>query len=144
MTTTPGLVPEFTATQSIETTEDSSKLLKKGIAPVKTILEDLLEKCFPTHECIFSSCAPFINEDYPVMNHLKEQGPAAIDLAIRSLTPENDYASFVVSAHKKYSINFLKWMLDFLKNELESNSNFELVQAYMDAFLRVGSSFFTC
>ncbi|KAI6656434.1 WD repeat-containing protein 36-like isoform X2 [Oopsacas minuta] len=63
------------------------------------------------------------------INLIKEMGPAAIDVEIRLLGPDIGG-----------SVEELDTFLDFLLKSLEMKTNYELVQALMDVFLRVHSS----
>ena len=58
---------------------------------------------------------------------MKELGPAAIDLELRSLAPEGG------GSH-----DLMNQFLEFICECLETNRDFELLQAYLGAFLKVG------
>lgn len=63
------------------------------------------------------------------MDRFKECGPSAIDVEIRSLSPDMG-GSVEVMCH------FLK----FVKYVLNTKKNFELVNAYLGLFLKVSAS----
>ena len=61
-----------------------------------------------------------------MLKSLMEKGPSAIDLEIRSLSPEGGG-----------SVSLMCQFLDMLKAGIRSNASFEAVQAYLGLFLKV-------
>ena len=60
------------------------------------------------------------------MSRLKELGPSAIDVEIRSLSPEGGG-----------DVELMGHFMKFIEYVLSTNNNFELVQAYLGLFLKV-------
>src|SRR5689334_14782193 len=58
------------------------------------------------------------------MEHLKGLSASAIDFELRSLSPMHDARD-------------LKLVMGFLKNGLETKKNFELIEVYLNVFLKV-------
>lgn len=64
--------------------------------------------------------------DDKILNRFKELGPSAIDVEIRSLSPEGGG-----------SIEAMEQFLMFCNHVLESKKCFELVNAYLGLFIKV-------
>ena len=67
---------------------------------------------------------------------MKSLGPSAVDVEIRSLAPE-------MGGSVEIMCNFLL----FVQSVLQTNKNFEIIQAYLGLFLKVNiccSCFYTC
>ena len=75
---------------------------------------------------VLSWGSSFLFSDIPVIEYMKTLGPSAIDLEIRSLTPEAGGSVVVMTA-------FLK----FIRAVLQTKRNFEIAQAYLGLFLKV-------
>jgi U3 small nucleolar RNA-associated protein 21 len=58
------------------------------------------------------------------MNHLKELSPSGIDFEFQALSLQNDYRE-------------LKMVLEMIEYSMETNQDFELVQAFLNLFLKV-------
>ena len=67
-----------------------------------------------------------------MLKNFIEKGPSAIDLEIRSLSLEGGG-----------SVSLMCQFLDILKVGIESNANFEAVQAYLGLFLKVHGDMLT-
>lgn len=65
------------------------------------------------------------------MDYLKSVSPSAVDFELRSLSEENDGEE-------------LEMVLQMFKSEMEANTNFELIQAYMNVLFKVFFFAFTC
>ena len=74
--------------------------------------------CFPL-------CFPTVS---PVLSHLKELGPSAVDVELRSLSPEGGG-----------SVDLMAQFLTFIDHVLSTNSDFEITQAYLGLFVKVRS-----
>ena len=61
-----------------------------------------------------------------MIGHLKELGPSAIDMEIRSLSPEGGG-----------SIQLMESFLNAVNHMLQTNRDFEVIQAYLGLFLKV-------
>lgn len=61
-----------------------------------------------------------------MMDLMKHLPPAAIDGEMRSLAPDNGG-----------SLEWLQHFMEFLLSQLKTNTNFELVEAYIGLFLKV-------
>lgn len=78
-------------------------------------------------------------QDTELVQQLKEMGPSAIDLEVQSLAPEGGG-----------SINLMLAFMDFLSHSFSTNRDYELLQAYLALFLKVGhflkccSGIFSC
>jgi len=59
-----------------------------------------------------------------LVTHIKESSPSLIDFEVRSLSMMNEFEE-------------LKLFIRFLINELETNTNFEMIQALISLFLKV-------
>jgi len=59
-----------------------------------------------------------------LVTHIKESSPSLIDFEVRSLSMMNDYED-------------LKLFIRFLLHELDTNTNFEMIQALLSLFLKV-------
>jgi len=66
------------------------------------------------------------NDLLAMLKSFMEKGPSAIDMEIRSLSPEGGG-----------SVSLMCQFLDMLKAAIRSNANFEAVQAYLGLFLKV-------
>ena len=64
-----------------------------------------------------------------MIEYLKTLGPSAIDLDIRSLTPEAGG-----------SVGVMTTFLKFIRAVLQTKRNFEIAQAYLGLFLKVQSN----
>lgn len=64
--------------------------------------------------------------DSEIMSRLKGMGPSAIDIEIRSLSPDGGG-----------SIQLLSAFLSFVLFSMRSRKDYELVQAYLGLFLQV-------
>ena len=61
------------------------------------------------------------------MQVMKGLSPAVIDTEIRSLAPDNGG-----------SLEWMEHFMQFMLSQLKTNQNFELVEAYIGLFLKVG------
>ncbi|KAJ1673818.1 rRNA-processing protein utp21, partial [Spiromyces aspiralis] len=89
-----------------------------GLASIKTALSLKLEKAAQT-------------KDYaPVMNYLQSLNPSGVDYELRSLTVDSNLTDFVA-------------FLEMLDHHLATKRDFELVQVYLNVFLRIHSDIIT-
>lgn len=95
----------------------NEKMVNKGEAKKDFLLDDLLRQYHL--EKVLS------NEITQFMNYLN---PYIIDLEIRSIDPIMTFSN-----------ELLCYFLDYILEEIESKSNFELVQAYLNRFLKVNN-----
>eukprot|EP01127_Copromyxa_protea_P001324 TRINITY_DN11347_c0_g1_i1.p1 TRINITY_DN11347_c0_g1~~TRINITY_DN11347_c0_g1_i1.p1 ORF type:complete len:891 (+),score=165.54 TRINITY_DN11347_c0_g1_i1:16-2688(+) len=109
--TAPGKAPVFTKAVVNEATGVSSRILDFNALRPKTKFVSLLER------------AAREGDYHPVTEHLKSVSPSAIDYEIRSLSGEDEGEE-------------MELFLLFCKNQLEANTNFELVQAYLNVFYK--------
>lgn len=93
----------------------NEKMLKKNEVKKDLVLEDLLKSY---HIGNVSS-----KEITLFLNYLN---PYLVDLEVRSLDPILTFSN-----------NLLSYFLDYILDEIESKMNFELVQAYLNRFLKV-------
>ncbi|KAL4237143.1 WD repeat-containing protein 36 [Mactra antiquata] len=112
--TVAGLTPTFAIEK--ETTENKTSKPDLGSLMPLCKLGQLLQE-FTTRNK--DSCDK-------VLDHLKSLGPSAIDTEIRSLSPELGGSNHV-----------LKQFLIFVQDVLNTNRNFEIIQAYLGLFLKI-------
>lgn len=142
--TVPGATPTFfdvkAATDSISAAApvSSSKILKMNDMELVTEFTRILRSCAyendckkkkkKRHACEFQyALTPPPLSPQPVTDffkYLTSLSPSAADFEIRSLSPMDNFADF-------------KFFIAALKSQLMKNKDFELVQAYMNAFLKV-------
>ena len=144
--TLPGLQPKFALPEKEDDGKSKSRLLRLKEFETQSEFGRLLSESHKNGNCMsifqptFFFATPtspsflsffflsFKKPDENLMARLMEMGPSAIDLEIRSLSLLNDLFE-------------LKSFISFIKAELISNKNFELVQTFMSVFLQVGSLF---
>ncbi|XP_041359034.1 WD repeat-containing protein 36-like isoform X2 [Gigantopelta aegis] len=110
-----GLQPRFAAPE-----DDSDRTEVKKSHVITARLQPLSELGRLLQECGASG------QFAPVLSRLKELGPSAIDLEMRSLSPEGGG-----------SIELMDHFMNFIKYVLSTNNNFELAQAYLGLFLKL-------
>ena len=67
---------------------------------------------------------PFVVE--PLIGLLKGLSPASIDSEFRNMAPDAGG-----------SVEWLEYFMEFLLDQLKTNTNYELVQSYLGLFLKV-------
>ncbi|KAJ5073618.1 wd repeat-containing protein [Anaeramoeba ignava] len=86
----------------------------------KTQVIQILEDCE-----LSSKMKNLVSYDYlPAIEYLQKRSPSAVDLELRSFNLFDDYQE-------------LKLFMRFILSELQTNRNFELLQAYLDLFLKI-------
>ncbi|WAR23311.1 WDR36-like protein [Mya arenaria] len=79
-----------------------------------------------TSKVAAGSLMPLCTLDTPVLDYIKSLSPSAVDVEIRSLDPDMGG-----------SLDVLRAFIQFAKATLETNRNFEIIQAYLGLFLKV-------
>jgi len=64
------------------------------------------------------------SENTETLNQLKTMSPSAIDFEIRAISYDSNFEDLFLN-------------LNFIKNELKSKQNFDIIQAYLNIFLKV-------
>ncbi|XP_046327932.2 WD repeat-containing protein 36-like [Haliotis rufescens] len=114
--TVPGLQPKFVQLEAGEgNTKKGSRILSGNLQPLSPLAQ-LLEDSRDT------------GNYSPVLDHLKELGPSAIDVEIRSLAPSG-------GGNVQVMAEFMK----FINHSIKTNHNFEIVQAYLGLFLKLNA-----
>ncbi|KAJ3041212.1 hypothetical protein HDV00_009750 [Rhizophlyctis rosea] len=114
LTTLPGVDPKFVANKDAMDMDDDnrSRVLKLGELKPETEFVQLLR-------------AGDAAGDYAeFLSYASTLGPAALDFEIRSLSLENDLSDF-------------RCFVQALQQRLEERTDFELVEAYLNAFLKI-------
>ncbi|XP_052776879.1 WD repeat-containing protein 36-like [Mya arenaria] len=110
--TVAGLEPKFALPEN-QTSGKTSKVAAGSLMPLCTLGKLLLEAA-NTHNYT------------PVLDYIKSLSPSAVDVEIRSLDPDMGG-----------SLDVLRAFIQFAKATLETNRNFEIIQAYLGLFLKV-------
>ncbi|KAJ3294723.1 hypothetical protein HK104_003329 [Borealophlyctis nickersoniae] len=113
LATLPGVEPKFVATPKTDTEDgNQSRVLRLSDLNPETEFVRLLRA---GHE---------LNDYSSFMTYAQSLSPAAIDFEIRSLSLENNLAN-------------LRYFVAALQEQLETRKGFELVQAYLNVFLKI-------
>ncbi|XP_053394412.1 WD repeat-containing protein 36-like [Mercenaria mercenaria] len=113
--TVAGLEPKFAVDEDASKKEAKSKLEAGNLMPLCTLGQLLKEGNS--------------SKNYDkVLEYMKTLGPSAVDIEIRSLAPEMGGSVPVMCS-----------FLQFVQSVLDTNKNFEIIQAYLGLFLKVHS-----